>query len=96
MENQMNRLEKMKAELRMEYEARAARVEEAAKATTVRETLKAHTELESCSKCHRDIDPLGLAMENYDAIGGWRTSYPGKGGAGIDATAMLPAPPFPG
>ena len=59
------------------------------KATNVRETLKAHTELESCAKCHRDIDPLGLALENYDAIGGWRTKYPGQSAA-IDARSTMP------
>lgn len=57
-------------------------------ATNVREVLKAHTQLETCAKCHRDIDPLGLAMENYDAIGGWRTSYPGK--EKIDPNAVMP------
>lgn len=58
-------------------------------ATSVRETLKAHTELESCAKCHRDIDPLGLALENYDAIGGWRTNYVADK-TPIDARATLP------
>ena len=59
-------------------------------ATSVRETLKAHTELETCAKCHRDIDPLGLALENYDAIGGWRTEYVGASGSIIDATSTMP------
>ena len=59
-------------------------------ASTVRETLKAHTELESCAKCHRGIDPLGLALENYDAIGGWREHYVGDTEAAIDASSTLP------
>lgn len=58
--------------------------------TSVRETLKAHTELESCAKCHRDIDPIGLALENYNAIGGWRTEYAGAKGSAIDASSTLP------
>tara|TARA_R110002049_G_scaffold285698_4_gene467032 strand:+ start:180248 stop:182611 length:2364 start_codon:yes stop_codon:yes gene_type:complete len=58
-------------------------------ATGVRETIKAHTELESCAKCHRDIDPLGLALENYDAIGGWRTKYMAENSP-IDASAAMP------
>tara|TARA_R110002096_G_scaffold426410_1_gene636086 strand:- start:5675 stop:8095 length:2421 start_codon:yes stop_codon:yes gene_type:complete len=58
-------------------------------ATSVRETLKAHTELETCAKCHRDIDPLGLALENYDAIGGWRTKYVADK-TPIDASAAMP------
>jgi hypothetical protein len=45
------------------------------KANTVREILTAHKETESCNKCHRNIDPIGLALENYDAIGGWRSYY---------------------
>lgn len=59
-------------------------------ATSVRETLKAHTELETCAKCHRDIDPLGLALENYDAIGGWRDHYLGESSANIDPSSTLP------
>lgn len=44
-------------------------------ANSVREILDAHKANESCNKCHRSIDPIGLALENYDAIGGWRTAY---------------------
>ncbi len=58
-------------------------------ATTVRETLAAHQKIETCAKCHRDIDPLGLALENYDAVGGWRTSY-FSDKSPIDATSALP------
>ena len=59
-------------------------------AANVRETLKAHTEAESCAKCHRDIDPLGLALENFDAVGGWRTSYPVQKDVLIDPSSELP------
>ena len=58
-------------------------------ANTVRETLAAHQKIESCAKCHRDIDPLGLALENYDAIGGWRDRYQGDQ-TPIDATTTMP------
>lgn len=58
------------------------------KATSVRETLAAHQKIESCARCHRDIDPFGLALENYDAVGGWRQSYSKKSGF-IDATAKM-------
>ena len=37
---------------------------------TVRMQLEAHA---TCASCHRKIDPLGLAFDNYDAIGQWRT-----------------------
>lgn len=44
--------------------------------STVRELLIAHQASTSCAKCHSKIDPLGFAMENYDAIGNWRDEYP--------------------
>lgn len=37
--------------------------------------MAAHQQIESCAICHSAIDPIGLALENYDAAGGWRTSY---------------------
>lgn len=40
---------------------------------TLRQKLEAHIHDARCSSCHRKIDPLGLAFENYDAIGRWRT-----------------------
>ena len=46
-------------------------------ATNLRETLALHQKSDTCAKCHKDIDPLGLALENYDAIGGWRDTYVG-------------------
>ena len=44
-------------------------------ATTVRETLAAHQDSASCASCHSKIDPVGLALENYDAAGNWRALY---------------------
>ena len=43
--------------------------------TTIREILVAHREIETCAKCHRDIDPPGFALESFDPIGGFRTNY---------------------
>jgi hypothetical protein len=40
---------------------------------TLRMKINAHTENPSCASCHKNIDPLGLAFENYNAIGEWRT-----------------------
>lgn len=40
---------------------------------TLRDKLEAHTHDAKCASCHRKIDPLGLAFENYNAIGRWRT-----------------------
>jgi hypothetical protein len=44
-------------------------------ATTVREALAAHQDSASCASCHSRIDPIGLALENYDAAGNWRARY---------------------
>jgi hypothetical protein len=40
---------------------------------TTRERVLAHQELPQCASCHRKIDPIGFAMENFDAVGLWRT-----------------------
>ncbi|MEM7012375.1 MAG: DUF1592 domain-containing protein, partial [Verrucomicrobiota bacterium] len=40
---------------------------------SVRQLLEKHREIASCASCHRKIDPYGLALENYDAVGAWRT-----------------------
>ncbi len=44
-------------------------------AVTVREQLAKHQADPSCARCHREIDPPGFAMENFDVIGGWREWY---------------------
>lgn len=46
-------------------------------ARTIRELLDRHTASESCAKCHAAFDPVGLALENFDVLGGWRTHYRG-------------------
>ncbi|HEY3517921.1 MAG TPA: DUF1592 domain-containing protein [Gammaproteobacteria bacterium] len=46
---------------------------EGQKATTVRARLEAHRTNASCNACHGIIDPLGFALENFDAVGRWRT-----------------------
>ncbi len=44
-------------------------------ATTIREQLARHRDQESCNACHRNIDPAGFALENFDVMGGWRDRY---------------------
>ena len=44
-------------------------------AKTIREQLAAHRSDASCAGCHARIDPLGYVLENFDAIGRWRTHY---------------------
>jgi hypothetical protein len=41
--------------------------------TSIRERLAQHRMNPSCASCHSVIDPLGFTLENFDAIGGWRT-----------------------
>jgi hypothetical protein len=53
---------------------------------SVRERFALHIEREECAGCHQHIDPLGFGMENYDAIGRWRTH---DDGLPIDATGTL-------
>ena len=43
---------------------------------TPKEQLAAHMASESCAVCHKDIDPLGFVLENFDPIGRWRDHYP--------------------
>ena len=45
---------------------------------TVRERLEQHREVAACANCHRRIDPYGLALENFNAIGKWRTKQDGE------------------
>jgi hypothetical protein len=51
---------------------------------TLREKIEAHREDANCAACHAKIDPLGLAWDNYDAIGQWRTHEKVAAGVGAD------------
>ncbi len=57
-------------------------------ATTIRDQLEKHRTNPSCFDCHRKMDPLGFALENFDPIGRWRDSY-GRDKK-IDASGELP------
>lgn len=66
------------------------------KKLTVRQRLEKHRGESTCASCHAKIDPLGLALENFDAIGAWRTKQNGEGfrgpnGPSIDASGKLPS-----
>ncbi|QDT60378.1 Planctomycete cytochrome C [Stieleria bergensis] len=45
----------------------------AGKVLTTQERLQAHQEEAQCASCHRRIDPIGMGLENFDAVGSWRT-----------------------
>jgi hypothetical protein len=51
---------------------------------TLREKIEAHRNNANCAACHARIDPLGIAWDNYDAIGQWRTHEKIAAGVGND------------
>ena len=57
-------------------------------AKSIREQLAKHREISSCATCHRHIDPVGFALENFDVIGGWRKNYRSIG-AGERSTTIF-------
>jgi hypothetical protein len=54
---------------------------------TVRELLQLHRASPICASCHRVIDPVGFALENFDSVGQWRTTMPD--GAPLDTAGVL-------
>ncbi len=56
------------------------------RALSMRERLAGHRANPACASCHRLMDPVGFAFENYDAVGRWRAA---DGGAPIDASGTL-------
>jgi hypothetical protein len=61
---------------------------DASGAKTIREQLAMHRENTTCASCHQKIDPFGFALENFNAIGGWRENY--SGDHQIDPSGDLP------
>jgi hypothetical protein len=59
-----------------------------AKGLSFREQLELHRKKPSCAGCHEKIDPLGFGLENFDAIGRWRTTD--ANGKPVDSLATLP------
>jgi hypothetical protein len=64
-------------------------------AKTIRDKLAIHRSDEACSVCHRNIDPMGYALESFDPIGRWRTKYPKpdkkSDAPKVDPTGELPS-----
>jgi hypothetical protein len=54
----------------------------------VRQSLELHRQSPACAGCHALLDPYGLALEEYDAVGQYRTAY--ADGSPVDAAATLP------
>jgi len=61
---------------------------------TIRQKIAAHAANANCAACHRKIDPLGLAFDQFDAIGQWRTHERVENGTGddppVDASGVMP------
>jgi mono/diheme cytochrome c family protein len=60
--------------------------EEGQKPKTLREQMAEHRSNPTCATCHKVMDPVGLALENFDAVGAWRTN---EAGGPIDASGQL-------
>jgi mono/diheme cytochrome c family protein len=61
---------------------------EAGRSRSVRALLEEHRKNPSCSACHAAMDPLGFALENFDAIGAWRTTA--DSGESLDVSGVMP------
>jgi Protein of unknown function (DUF1592)/Protein of unknown function (DUF1588)/Protein of unknown function (DUF1587)/Protein of unknown function (DUF1585)/Protein of unknown function (DUF1595) len=60
--------------------------EENGKPQSVRATMEQHRKNEPCHSCHQLMDPIGLSLENFDAVGAWRTR---DAGLPIDAASKM-------
>jgi hypothetical protein len=60
---------------------------ETGKVLTIRERMAAHRANPPCAGCHKLMDPVGFALENYDAVGRWRSS---ENGTPVDSAGGLP------
>jgi hypothetical protein len=60
--------------------------EDGQKPKTLREQMAEHRTSPTCATCHKVMDPVGLALENFDAVGAWRTH---DAGSPIDASGNL-------
>ncbi|MGP0074326.1 MAG: DUF1592 domain-containing protein [Bryobacteraceae bacterium] len=56
------------------------------KLTSLRERMEEHRQNEPCKSCHKLMDPIGFSLENFDAVGQWRTS---DEGAKIDPAGVM-------
>jgi uncharacterized protein DUF1592/uncharacterized protein DUF1588/uncharacterized protein DUF1585/uncharacterized protein DUF1587/uncharacterized protein DUF1595/cbb3-type cytochrome c oxidase subunit III len=59
---------------------------ESGKVLTLRQQMEKHRAVEPCKSCHKIMDPIGISLENFDAIGRWRTEDEGMP---IDSTGVL-------
>jgi mono/diheme cytochrome c family protein len=62
---------------------------ESGKVLTLREQMTLHRGSPTCAGCHKIMDPIGFALENFDADAAWRTTQGGNGGIPIDVKVKL-------
>ena len=62
---------------------------EGGKTLSLREQMTLHRANPTCASCHKIMDPIGFALENFDADAGWRTKQGGDGGVPIDVKVKL-------
>ncbi len=63
-------------------------------ATSMRDQLAKHRDIATCNECHRKMDPLGFALESFDAVGSFRDFYTdgqGKPSIPVDTSGKLPS-----
>jgi hypothetical protein len=60
--------------------------EEGTATLPMRARMESHRRAPACANCHKIMDPIGLALENFDAVGVWRTK---EAGAAVDASGQL-------
>jgi hypothetical protein len=58
------------------------------KSLPLRQRMEKHRTDPNCASCHKRMDPIGFALENYDAVGAWRDT---QGGKPLDAAGVLPS-----
>jgi hypothetical protein len=58
------------------------------KPLTMREMMEQHRANPTCAGCHKLMDPIGFALENFDAVGAWRADY-GRADAPVDASGQM-------
>jgi hypothetical protein len=64
------------------------KAEEAELSGTLRQKMEQHRKDPACATCHAKMDPLGFGLENFDAVGAWRTL---DGKDKIDSSGVLPS-----
>ena len=67
------------------------------KVLTMRERMEEHRVAPQCAVCHKIMDPIGFALENFDGLGKWRDAYNEASEGAIDSSGVLPdGTPFNG